>query len=211
MDPYGGALVFNGLSPTGILQVVSTTARELEVAAIDLADEARLVEDARAGDSFARERLVSRHLSDVYGVAYRILGDRDLAQDAVQDAFVNALNALSRFRGDSSFRTWLLRIAVNAARSTGRRRTRRREVALGIAEELATGHPDPASAAVLRSEVARVRDALRRLPEKQRLSVSLRAEQGLAYAEIAKIIGSSEGAVRVNYHLGVRRLRELLG
>lgn len=173
-------------------------------------DDWRLVAAARAGDVAARDRLIGRYLEDVYAVAYRLLGDRDLAQDAAQDALVNALGALGRFRGEASFRTWILRIALNSARSLLRRRVRRREVAIAAVEEVAGPGEDPAARAVVLSEAERVRAALAHLPEKQRLSVTLRIEQGLSYAEIAEAIDSTEGAVRVNYHLGIKRLKGML-
>jgi RNA polymerase sigma-70 factor, ECF subfamily len=173
-------------------------------------DEAALLARARSGELAARELLVRRYLDDVYRLSYRILGDRDLAQDATQDAFVNALGALHRFRGDASFKTWLLRIAVNAARSVGRRQGRRREVNLVLADDEPSLGPDPATRAVHNTEVERLEKVLDALPTKQRMAVALRAQQGLSYAEIALALDCSEGAARVNYHLGVKRLKELL-
>lgn len=173
-------------------------------------EEASLIERARAGDAEARDTLVRRYLDDVYRLTLRILGDRDLAQDAAQDTFVNALNGLARFRGDASFRTWILRIAVNAARSTGRRRGRRREVSLVLADSEPTRDTDPATRTVQRAEAARVEVMLAKLPPKQRMAVALRAQQGLSYFEIGQTLGCSEGAARVNYHLGVKRLREMM-
>lgn len=137
-----------------------------------------------------------------------MLGDRDLAADAAQDALVSALRGLGRFRGEGSFRGWLLRIAVNTARSAGRRRTRRREQPLR--DDAPAAAPDPARATELRDEVARVEAALATLPEKQRLAVTLRVQQGLSHREIGEAIGCSEGAARVNYHHGVKKLREVL-
>ncbi len=188
--------------------MVSTTAQRQSPE--QSSDEWRLVAAARAGDVAARDRLLARYLDDVYAVALRLLGDRDLAQDAAQDALVSALNALGRFRGEASFRTWILRIALNSARSLLRRRLRRREVAITVVEDTAAEGEVPATGAALRTEAARVREAVQALPEKQRLSVSLRIEQGLSYAEIAQLIDSTEGAVRVNYHLGIKRLRGML-
>jgi RNA polymerase sigma-70 factor, ECF subfamily len=173
-------------------------------------DEALLVERARAGDTAAREQLVRRYVDDVYRLTLRILGDRDLAQDATQDAFVSALGALDRFRGDASFRTWLLRIALNAARSVGRRQVRRREVTLVHAEHEPAAGADAATRVEHTTEAARIERVLVKLPTKQRLAVMLRVQQGLSYAEIGAALDCSEGAARVNYHLGVKRLRELL-
>lgn len=175
-----------------------------------LRDDAELIERARAGEPEARDELVQRYLTDVYRVTSRILGDRDLAQDATQDAFMNALGALSRFRGEASFRTWLLRIAVNSARSVGRRQVRRREVNIVLADHVASVAQDPAKRAENITEAARVEEVLRTLPTKQRMAVTLRVQQGLSYAEVAEALDCSEGAARVNYHLGIKRLKRLL-
>lgn len=173
-------------------------------------DDSELLAHARAGDADALDLLVRRYLKDVYNLTYRLLGDYDLAQDAAQDAMVNAVRALSRFRGDSSFRTWLLRIALNSARSIGRRKTRRREVSIDVVTETAIDLPD-ASSIVARNEEAEIATkALAQLPEKQRMAVTLRTQQGLSYAEIGALLDCAEGAARVNYHLGVKRLRELM-
>lgn len=173
-------------------------------------DETALLARARAGEAEAVDALIRKYVKDVYAVTSRLLNDRDLAEDAAQDALVNALNGLKRFRGDASFRTWLLRIAVNAARSIGRRKTRRREVSLDAVTESAADTPDPAKTAGEHDEAARAAALLGKLPEKQRMAVSLRIQQGLSYHEIASLLDCTEGAARVNYHLGVKRLRELM-
>ena len=170
--------------------------------------DAELLERARAGDA---DGLVRAYTDDVYRTALRVLGDADLAADATQDAFVNAIGGLDRFRGESSVRTWLLRIAVNAAHSIGRRRGRRREVALESAAATPTGGPRLDERMVARAEVERAERALAKLPEKQRLCVSLRIQEDLSYAEIGEIVGCSEAAARVNFHYGVQKLREVLG
>lgn len=204
-----GLCPFNTLSLTGIHPPVSKVT-PAPVTAPRGSDEAALLERARAGDVEAREALVRRYLADVYRLTSRILGDRDLAQDATQDAFVNALGALHRFRGEASFRTWLLRIALNTARSAGRRQVRRREVNLVLADDEPGRGPDPAQQAEHRAEAERVERVLATLPRKQRMAVALRIQQGLSYAEIGTALECSEGAARVNYHLGLKRLRELL-
>jgi RNA polymerase sigma-70 factor, ECF subfamily len=174
-----------------------------------LADD-ELVDRARAGDEAALDSIVARHYQAVYEVAYRILGEADGAADATQDAFVKAVRALRTFRKEASLRTWLLRIAANTARSAGRKTTSRREVVLEPEFHEGVGGPDPERAAVTRTEADRAAAALQQLPEKQRLAVSLRIYQDLSHREIAEVLGSSEGAARVNYHLGIKRLRELL-
>jgi RNA polymerase sigma-70 factor, ECF subfamily len=173
-------------------------------------EEEGLLDRARAGDGDALDAIVGRHYRAVYAVTYRVLGDPELASDATQDAFIKAISALSSFRGEASFQTWLLRIAANTARSAGRKKTSRREVTLEPETPRSGGGPDPAEQAVTRAEAERAARALEQLPEKQRLAVTLRINQDLSHREIAEVLGSSEGAARVNYHLGIKRLRELL-
>ena len=182
----------------------------LNVASEGETDDASLIARARTGDERAIDLLVRRYLGDVYSVTARVLNDVELAQDAAQDAVLNALRGLHRFRGEASFRTWLLRIAINAARTVARRQFRRREVSLEAVHESAAVEPDFATVLVTRDEAARAARALQQLPEKQRVTVSLRLNQGLSYQEIGVVLQCTEGAARVNYHLGVKRLRELM-
>jgi RNA polymerase sigma-70 factor (ECF subfamily) len=104
-----------------------------------------------------------------------------------------------------------LAIAGNEARGLLRKVKRRREDRLEDVDMLPAGGNDPSAEVTLRSEVARVRAVLAGLPEKQRLSVSLRILEGLSFREIGDTIDSTEGSARVNYHHGIQRLRELLG
>jgi RNA polymerase sigma-70 factor (ECF subfamily) len=136
--------------------------------------------------------------------------DDDAAQDVVQDAFLKAFRALDGFRGDASFRTWLLTITANEARGALRRSVRLRVTALDDIAPVASGAVSPADAAVRADESTRARRMLETLPEKQRLSIALRIDEGLSFREIGEVIGSSEGAARVNYFHGIRRLRELM-
>ncbi len=167
-----------------------------------------LVRRARDGDEAALGALVRRHSDAVYRVALSIAGDPDLAQDVSQDAFLKAFRALRGFRGDAAFRTWLLTIAANTARGALRQQGRRRETDFDSAPPLASEAKAPDENAELSTESLRARSALARLPEKQRLSIQLRVDEGLSFREIGEVIGSTEGAARVNYFHGIRRLRE---
>jgi RNA polymerase sigma-70 factor (ECF subfamily) len=169
-----------------------------------------LVQAGRSGDEAALGMLVKRHHAAAYRVAVSLVKQDDLAQDVVQDAFMKAFRALDGFRGDAAFRTWLLTITANEARGALRRQGRRRETALEDAGPMESGEMSPARAAIVAEEAGRARKMLEQLPEKQRMSVSLRIEEGLSFKEIGEIIGSSEGAARVNYFHGIRRLRELM-
>jgi RNA polymerase sigma-70 factor, ECF subfamily len=174
------------------------------------ASDLELVQRGRRGDDSALGMLVKRHHAAAYRVAIGFVKQDDVAQDVVQDAFLKAFRALEGFRADASFRTWLLTITANEARGALRRLGRRRETALDDARMVPSDEMDPSEAAMLGEEASRARSMLERLPEKQRLSVSLRIEEGLSFREIGEVIGSSEGAARVNYFHGIRRLRELM-
>ena len=169
-----------------------------------------LVERVREGDERAMNVLVDRHHGVVFRSCAAILSDEDLAADASQNSFLKAFRAIDRFRGEAAFRTWLLAIAGNEARGLLRKVKQRREDTLDDLDVLAAPGNDPSAEVVLRSEVERVRAVLADLPEKQKLSVTLRIFDGLSFREIGEIIDSTEGSARVNYHHGIRRLRELL-
>jgi RNA polymerase sigma-70 factor (ECF subfamily) len=169
-----------------------------------------LVGKARSGDVEAMNELVSRHHGSAFRVALGILGDEDGAADAAQDAFLKAFRGLGSFRGEASFKTWLLTIAANEARGILRKAGRRKELALECAGSVPSGEEIPDEALQKAEEVARIKGFLDKLPEKQKQAVSLRIFEDLSFREIGVIIGSSEGAARVNYHHGVKRLREML-
>ena len=166
---------------------------------------------ARSRDVEAMNELVSRHHGSAYRVALGILGDEDGAADVAQDAFLKAFGGLEGFRGDASFKTWLLTIAANEARGILRKASRRKELALETAGPVPSREEAVDETVEKAEEVARIKGFLDQLPEKQKQAVSLRIFEDLSFREIGAIIGSSEGAARVNYHHGVKRLREMLG
>jgi len=183
----------------------------VEDSRLELPTDEELVQRVRKGDQRAMNVLVDRHHGVVFRTCAAILSDEDLAADASQNSFLKAFKAIDRFRGEAAFRTWLLAIAGNEARGLLRKIKRRREDTLEDVNVLRAEGNDPSEEVILRSEVARVRVVLAELPEKQKLSVSLRIIEGLSFREIGEIIDSTEGSARVNYHHGIRRLRELLG
>ena len=182
-----------------------------------------LVAQAANGSRDAFDTLVRRYQSRMYQLV-RILtsGDAD-AEDLVQDTFVRAYRAVGQFRGDSTFRTWLHRIAVNVVRSHATRRNSRGDrrtlsYAPGASpdpdrgdeesdiQRVATDH-DLENAVVQRRMIDQ---ALARLPPDMRLMITLRDVQGLEYREIALITGVPIGTVESRIFRGRRRLRPML-
>lgn len=179
-----------------------------------LPDEEELIGRAARGDRSAFARLMEHYQAACYGLAWRLLGDPDLAADATQDAFVHAYGAMARFRG-GIFRSWMLRITANASYDILRRAQRRPASPLPDPEEGApelpdAGAVDPAAEAT-RSELYRRLDvALRLLPDDQRMAVVLCDVYGMDYNEVAAATGSALGTVKSRIHRGRLRLRQLM-
>lgn len=179
-------------------------------------DEQPLVDLARAGDRNAFRQLVERHSHSVFRVAWRITGDEALAEDAVQEAFVNAWRRLDRFRGDARFGTWMHRITVNAALGLVRKRTRRREENLEDSEMDAVMNTqsakDPQPDQVMHQhdlgEATRV--ALAGLSDMERGAFVLRHFEEMSIREIGQAMDMNEGAVKQALFRAVRKMRVTL-
>ena len=170
-------------------------------------DEQRWIAGSQQGDLDSFNRLVELYQSQIYNLTYRVTGNHEDAGDAAQDAFVRAFQALSRFRQEAAFSTWLYRIATNAALDLVRRRPAVPPV------ELPADHPAPndPEAEVHRREVSRrVHAAVGQLPVEYRAVVVLRDLQGLAYDEIAKTLDIPVGTVRSRLSRGRDALKALL-
>jgi RNA polymerase sigma-70 factor (ECF subfamily) len=165
--------------------------------------DADLVRRARDGDPAAFEALVDRHYGDCLRYAFRMLGDRADAEEAVQDTFVRAYRSLWRYRERDQFRAWLLRILANRCRSRAaalRRRLRNLDAFAASRDTV------PASPAPNGGFGRAVQRALAALPPDQREAFLLRHLEDLSYDEIARITGAGLSALRMR----VKRARERL-
>ncbi len=180
------------------------------------ADE-ELVALARDGDHKAFEELVERHNQKAYRIAFGFARDREEAKDLSQDAFLKAFMNLKNFDGRSRFYTWFYRILVNVCLDYKRRRARRTNEELNdtVENQLDPNHAMASIVApdeqVLASELARkVGAALEGLPFKQRTAFILKNHQGLSIKEIAEVMETAEGTVKVHIHRAVSALRQTL-
>jgi RNA polymerase sigma-70 factor (ECF subfamily) len=170
-------------------------------------DDSALVERAKRGDRAAADDLARRHLPLVARLVRRYVPERD-AEDVAQRALVRALSRLDSFRGESSFRSWLHRIAVNVALNY--LRDRRRETPGTVDEADLITNTLGTARLVAREAKQRLLQALEELPPKQRQSVELRLFQDLSFAEIAAQMGTSEDSAKANFHHAMKRLRAFL-
>jgi RNA polymerase sigma-70 factor (ECF subfamily) len=166
------------------------------------------VQACQRGEREAFDLLVTRYQRDVYRLCYRYVNNHHDANDLAQEAFLRAYRAIARFRGDSAFSTWLYRIAVNACLNFKASRKQ-------AADELSDSLPDPGSPVLDRLEQdeqsQRVRQAVSRLPEKQRATLILKVYHDLSHEEVAGILGSSVGTVKANLFHALNNLRRLMG
>jgi RNA polymerase sigma-70 factor (ECF subfamily) len=166
--------------------------------------ESALIQRCAAGDEAAFAELVSDHQRMVIQLAINLLGDREEALDLSQDVFLRVFRTISRFRGHSSLRTWIYRIAVNQARNRHRfwrRRHRADQVSLdahvAAHGDFLSGHEAGPDRVLAQKELAeRLQHALDHLPFDQRTAIVLREVDGLSYEEIAYSLGVAVGTVK---------------
>jgi RNA polymerase sigma-70 factor (ECF subfamily) len=171
-----------------------------------------LTDAARLGDPRAFDGLVERHYPRVYRVLCRLLGRAEDAEDAAQEVMIAAWRNLPRFRGEAAFTTWLHAVTLRRGISSARRWLRRRTVPLEEGEVHAVDPADgPERAAERHEEAERLRAALSRLPEQQRLVAMLYYYGEASCREIAEELGVEESTVRGQLRRAREGLRKRLG
>jgi RNA polymerase sigma-70 factor (ECF subfamily) len=170
-----------------------------------LSDE-ELIEASRAGDPDAFDLLVERHMQQAYALAFRLTGSHHEADDLAQETFIRAHQGLGSFRGEARFATWLTRILLNLSRNP-----RRTHLPLESLAEPASAAATALEGVLAAEERRRVRAAVDELPDRQRLTVLLRAFAGLRYREIAGVMGTTTGTAKANFSHGLRKLAASLG
>ena len=187
-------------------------------------DEDQLIARSQRGDVNAFNELILHYQQTTYGVVYRMIGNADIAADVTQDTFIAAFRAIQSFRGGSSFRAWLLRIASNLACDHWRRTQRHAVESL----EMLTDEDEPHAASDLSALVESGQEAnpeeyvlsqelqeliqrgLQVLPLDQCVAVVLCDIEGLSYEEISITTQSNMGTVRSRIARGRARLRHYL-
>src|SRR5438046_1411914 len=167
--------------------------------------EQRLVKRAKFGDLEAYDGLVRRYQERIYATIYHMTANHEDANDLAQETFIKAYQALNSFKGDSSFFTWIYRIAVNKTINFLKQRKNRTHMSLNDLDFNAEHDPDllalvsdktPRREAYLTELQQKLNEALQKLSEPHRLVVTLHDVQGLAHEEIAQIMDCNVGTVR---------------
>jgi RNA polymerase sigma-70 factor, ECF subfamily len=175
--------------------------------------EASLLAHAQAGDVAAFERLSSAYADRLFMLLLRLLGDPGEAEDVAQEVMLRAWQGITRFRGQSSYFTWLYRIAVNEANRALAKRARRPAGGAIGAQELAL--PDSSADPSRQAENSELRralgQALAQLPPALRTAIVLRDVEGLSTQQAAEIAGVGQAAFKSRLHQARLRVRAALG
>ena len=180
-------------------------------------DDLALITAYLAGDVGAFDTLFQRYHARVRAGCFRYVGDEALAEDLVQETFYNVIRALARVDQSFNFGAWIHRIAVNICQDELRRRNRRavhldqsrtdpEEAMLRIADKDRSTHPEEAHEMTTLRQL--VWDVAKKLPERQRMVLTLRELQGLSYASIARVMGITDAAVETLLHRARKRFKE---
>jgi RNA polymerase sigma-70 factor (ECF subfamily) len=177
-----------------------------------LADE-DLISLVGRGDTEAFAALYDRHARAAYSLAYRMMGEKQAAEDILQDAFLKLWRAAGSYRAErASVRTWILSIVHNRAIDQLRSTASRRRTQEKVEASALTSQPSEAFSETWRnSQREQVREALKTLPEEQLKTIELAYFSGYTHAEIAELLGLPLGTVKGRMRLGLKKMRDYFG
>lgn len=166
-----------------------------------------IIDRCRSGDQKAYYEIYKLYSKAMFNICHRIVGDREMAEDALQEAFVNAFQNLKSYQGKATFGAWLKRIVVNKAISI----LRKNRLEFVLTDELPDVMDDDGmNEGELELKVERVREAIHKLPNGFRVVFSLYLLEGYDHKEIAEILGISESTSKTQYNRAKKKLKELL-
>jgi RNA polymerase sigma-70 factor (ECF subfamily) len=182
-------------------------------------NERLLVSRSKAGDIAAFEELIGAYQKKIFNLAYRIIGNYDDAADLAQEALIRIFRSIGGFKEQSSFSTWIYRITTNVCLDEIRKRKSKKEYSLDEEVQVDDGQlkrqvmsEDPGPDEVFEREELRsmVKDAIDKLPEEQRIVITLRDIQGLSYDEIAEVLDCPGGTVKSRISRARQALKKVL-
>jgi RNA polymerase sigma-70 factor (ECF subfamily) len=180
--------------------------------------ESELLIDLKAGSEAAFRRFVDTYQNRVYNLAFRLVGDRDEADDIAQEVFAEVYETIGQFRGEAAFGTWLYRITTTQSLAHLRKKRTRKRFAFvsslfGESNELVHDPPDTSQPEQLLTQAEETQLLVRavgQLPDTQRAAFTLHYMEGLSYKEVAAILETTVSAVESLLHRAKRQLRQKL-
>ena len=175
-------------------------------------DEAKLIERASDGDAASFNALMGMHERRMYAVALRMCGNAEDAQDCLQEAMLRVYRAISGFKGQSSFSTWVYRVTMNTCLDELRKRKNRPSASLDGLVDAGWSPADSGESPEGHAMRTELRQSLQKfmgeLPEDMRAAVVLRDIQGYSYEEISRILDANVGTIKSRISRGREKLRE---
>lgn len=190
-------------------QVTDLPVAPLSIDVLRAADDRALIQAFLGGHRDAFDVIVERHRKQIYQLCYRFLGNHEDASDLTQDVFVRAFKGLHSFKGDSALGTWLYRVGVNVCLNRVALKTPKLET-IEPEQHVDQRNPDAHELVARGERAVVVRQAIAKLPPKQRATLVLRIYQEMSHEEIATVLGSSVGAVKANFFHALGNLKRLL-
>jgi RNA polymerase sigma-70 factor (ECF subfamily) len=187
--------------------------------AMDVPEDQKLVKRAQGGDLEAYDELIRRYQERIYATIYHMTANHEDANDLAQETFIKAYQALNSFKGDSSFFTWVYRIAVNKTINFLKQRKNKTHMSLNDLDFNAEHDPDlvalvsdktPRRDVNLIELQEKLNGAMQKLSEIHRLVVTLHDVQGLSHEDISKIMGCNTGTVRSRLFYARQQLQAYL-
>jgi len=167
-----------------------------------------VIQQVLEGQTGAFDVLVSRHQRAIFRLSYRMTRNVEDARDIAQEAFVQAFRSLGSFRRQSSFLTWLYRIAVNLC--LNHRKATTHEDPAEVDARVPDDREDALTALLMDERERALTAAIEALPPQQRATLTLRVHQGLSHREIAEVLDCAEGTAKANYFHAIRALQRKL-
>jgi len=167
-----------------------------------------LIDRTVAGEREAFDELVIKYQKPLYSFLYRMVSNREDAADLLQKTFIKAFTRLGSFERRSSFKTWLYQIAINLAKNVYRDRGRIEQV--NIDDVIIRREPRTLETLIRNENRLLLQRALVALPEKQRITLMIRVQEGKKFEEIAEIMKCSVGTAKANYHHAVQKLKMMM-
>ncbi len=178
---------------------------------MDQLSDLELVQEVRNGKRQAFTELMRRYQQRVYWTARRIVGRHEDADDVAQETFIKAYLALGDFRGDSSFFTWLYRIALNLSLNAVRKQQMLKYLRQSdIINRILPARAKPDQELEAKETESRLRQAIASLPEKQKSVFVMRYCDEMSYEDISKVLKTSVGGLKANYFHALRKIQEFI-
>ncbi len=178
---------------------------------MDQLSDLELVQEVRNGKRQAFTELMHRYQQRVYWTARRIVGRHEDADDVAQETFIKAYLALGDFRGDSSFFTWLYRIALNLSLNAVRKQQTLKYLRQSdIINRILPAQANPDQELEAKETESRLRQAIASLPEKQKAVFVMRYHDEMSYQDISQVLKTSVGGLKANYFHALRKIQEFI-